>query len=80
MLAIIPKEKRINMRAHFSPMQRLISCVVISLFAIFGFAADKKKKSEPESRVKGKTSIKPEVKPLAKTATEKKTNSKSEKC
>ena len=67
------------MRAHFSPMQRLLSCVLISLMAIFGLAADKKKKPEPETTVKGKTSAKPEAKQLSKAATEKKTASKNEK-
>jgi Putative peptidoglycan binding domain len=65
------------MRAHFSPMQRLISCVLISLLAMSGFAADKKKKTEPES--KSKTPAKAELKSQAKNSAEKKPDPKKEK-
>ncbi len=67
------------MRAHFFPMQRLISCIIISLLTVSGFAADKKKHSETESKVKGKTSIKADVKQQAKNTTGKKALAKNEK-
>jgi Putative peptidoglycan binding domain len=63
------------MRAHFSPMQQLIICVLISLITIPVFAIDKKKKSEPES----KTPSKSELKSQAKNSDEKKADPKKEK-
>ena len=67
------------MCAHFPRMQRLISYSLILLFVINGFAADKKKTSATDSKVKDKTSVKSDKKQQAKNANDKQNDSKKEK-
>jgi Putative peptidoglycan binding domain len=67
------------MCAHFPRIQRLISCSLILLFVINGFAADKKKTSATESKVRDKSAVKSDTKQQAKNANDKKNDSKKEK-
>ncbi len=64
------------MRAHFSPIQRLIFCVLISLLAMSGFAGDKKSKSESKSKMPSKAELKSQAK---NSSAEKKSDIKKEK-